>query len=151
LQEYPNDKGAQRKAARVIKRGRWLVNKGHGDKRPLVELSEAILFAAQGKQERADARFEQALQTARGQGARFYVYDILLQRGLMLHKRGDSANAKRDIDEARALAFSCADKYVTSSATTRLCVWDSADGDELQAVGRCRGLTVRCDVVPDKG
>jgi tetratricopeptide (TPR) repeat protein len=113
LQANPTDKIAQRKAASVIKKGRWLVKKGHGDKRPLVELSEAILFAAQGKPARADARFEQALQTARAQGARFYVYDILLQRGLMLKKRGDGANARRDIDEARALAASCGDQYVT--------------------------------------
>jgi tetratricopeptide (TPR) repeat protein len=113
LQENPSERGAQRKAAGVIAKGRRLVKKGHEDKRPLVELSEAILFEAQGKQKRADAKFEQALQTARGQGARFYVYDVLLQRGLMLKKRGDRANAKRDLDEARALAVACADKYVT--------------------------------------
>jgi tetratricopeptide (TPR) repeat protein len=113
LQENPRDKRAQRKAARVIEKGRRLVKKGHEDKRPLVELSEALLFEAQGKQAHADASFERALQTARSQGARFYAYEILLQRGLILKKRGDGANAKRDIDEARALAAACADKYVT--------------------------------------
>jgi tetratricopeptide (TPR) repeat protein len=116
LQENPADKGAQRKAARVIEKGRKLVAKGHEDKRPLVELSEAVLFEARGKPEAADARFEQALQTARRQGARFYVYDILLQRGLMRKRRGDSVSARRDIDEARALAVACEDRYVT-----RLC------------------------------
>jgi hypothetical protein len=113
LHENPSDKSAQRKAARVIKRGRRLVKKGHEDKRPLVELSQAILFEAQGKHEHADASFEQALDTARSQGARFYVYDILLQRGLMRKKRGDRASARRDIEEARALAVECGDKYVT--------------------------------------
>jgi tetratricopeptide (TPR) repeat protein len=116
LQERPSDKGARRRARRVIERGRRLIAKGHEDKRPLVELSEAILFEAQGKPEQADARFEQALRTARSQGTLFYVYDILMQRGLLLQKRGDAANGRRDLDEARALATSCGDLYVT-----RLC------------------------------
>jgi hypothetical protein len=116
LQANPSDKTAQRKAARVIKKGRRLIKNGYEDKRPLVEMSEAILFEAQGKSTQADASFAQALQTARSTGAHFFVYDILLQRGLMLKKRGDSANARRDIDEARSLAVACADKYVT-----RLC------------------------------
>jgi hypothetical protein len=113
LQENPADRAAQRKAASVIKQGRRFIKKGQEDKRPLVELSEAILFEARGKRQDADARFAQALQTAREQGARFYVYDILLQRGLARTKRGESAQAKHDLEEARSLALGCEDKYVT--------------------------------------
>jgi tetratricopeptide (TPR) repeat protein len=116
LREKPSDRDAQRKAARVIATGRKLVNKGHEDKRPLVELSEALLLEAQGESAHADAKIEQALRTARSQGARFYVYDILLERGLMRKRRGDKANAERDLDEARALAHTSGDRYVT-----RLC------------------------------
>jgi tetratricopeptide (TPR) repeat protein len=114
LQDNPGDPAAQAKAVKVVKLGWKLVSQGHEDKRPLVEMSQALVFEAQGKQIDASAMFARAVQTARDHApGLFYLSDVLLQRGLMLQKRGDHAAAQRDMKESQQLASQCGDKYMT--------------------------------------
>jgi serine/threonine protein kinase len=117
LAKGPSCRDAQAKTERVLRLARALVKKGFDVLRPHVALGEAQLLESCGHREKADTAWSRALATALANPpARFYIYDILQQRGVAMQRRGERKAAQRDLEEARAMAVECGDRYVT-----RLC------------------------------
>lgn len=76
----------------------------HANWRPPTLVNQALLLEAAGKSPRADRCFEQAIDLARRQNAKFFVADGLYEWGVVLRRRGVQSAAREKLTAVLQIA-----------------------------------------------